>query len=148
MNPVTDQTIIAILKEHSAYVTPTRIAVMKVLAENKGGISVSRIRKLSVIGLDRSSVHRTLQFLLKKGLILTVPNSKGNMRYIVKNFVAPKRVLPGKDPLVYFVCSKCGATELIEQATALSIKVPDNYQVNKSNVVLEGLCDKCKQTGH
>lgn len=139
-----DQTIILTLKKHSAYVTQNRIAVLKVLSQSQGSISVSRIRKLSPVALDRISVYRTLQFFLKKGLVLIVPNSKGNPHYVLTDFLKiPTGYLP-EHQLVYFICNKCGYTERIEQCAEIAFNKPDNHQVANCYIVLEGNCNKCK----
>lgn len=136
--------IIATLKRHKAYVTQNRIAVLKVLYESRGSISVTRIRKLAPVGLDRVSVYRTVQFLLEKGLVLTVPNSKGNPHYILKEFLKSGPVNATGDHKVFFICNACGYTEMVEQAGPLVFKTPDDHQVKNAYLVLEGSCSKCR----
>lgn len=143
MHLADEQDIITALKNHNAYVTQTRIAVLKVLSKSQTSISVSRIRKLSPVALDRVSVYRALQLFLRKGLIRTIPNSKGNPQYILSNFLKPPTLTSASDQLVYFVCNHCGYTELIQQNAALKFTKPDKYQVKNWFIVLEGVCTKC-----
>lgn len=142
MNLPDDQVIITTLRKHSAYVTQTRISVLKVLSQSRSSISLSHIRKLSPVALDRVSVYRTLQLFLKKGLIQTVPNSKGNCRYILKEFLN-RSSSPSASHFVHFICNNCGYTELIEQAVPLVFDKPGNHQVNNCYILLEGICSEC-----
>ena len=142
-----DQAIIITLKKHRAYVTQTRIAVLRVLSQTRGSISVSRIRKLSPVALDRVSIYRTLQLFLEKGLILIVPNSRGNPHYILTDFLKMTSANSLENQLVYFICKTCGHTELIEQGDSLIVKRPANHQVNNCYIVLEGICNRCISGG-
>lgn len=144
MHTIVDQEIINTLKKHSAYVTQNRIAVLKIFLQNHISISVSRIRKLSTVELDRISIYRTLQFFLKKGLIRMVPNSRGNPHYILTDLLQPSSLSSAKDHIVYFICTSCGHTELIEQRSAPVFNKPGNHKVSNCYVVMEGLCSKCK----
>lgn len=144
MQSMDDQDIIITLKKHSAYVTQNRIAVLKVFLQSRTSISVSRVRKLAPVALDRISVYRTLQFFLRKGLIQTVPNSRGNPQYILSDFLKPSSLNLTSDQLVYFICNNCGHTELIAQSDPPVFRKPGNHQVNNCYIVLEGLCSKCK----
>lgn len=139
-----DQMIISTLRKHKAYVTRNRIAVLKVLYESEGSISVSRIRKSAAVGLDRVSVYRTLQFLLEKGLVLAIPSSKGNPHYMLTETVKHASTDLCKDPLVYFSCTKCGFTEPVEQMENFHFPQLQKHKINNCYIVFQGICNNCK----
>lgn len=143
MNTVNDQTIITTLREHNAYVTQNRIAVLKVLSEAKGSVSVARIRKLSLSRLDRVSIYRTLNFLIQKGLILSMPGPKGNLHYVLKDNIT-RHLSTGRSQIIHFTCSKCGCTEITESSIPFNTGLPDQYVISKSHIILEGVCSKCR----
>lgn len=143
MQSIDDNTIIATLRRHGAYVTQTRIAVFKVFLQSQAGITVSRIRQLSSVALDRISAYRTVRFFLNKGLIRAVPHAYGNSHYILTEFIRTSSDGLPADQLVYFICRKCGYTELIEQQVPVVFTRPAMHQVKSCSIILEGECDKC-----
>lgn len=136
--------IIEILRKHNSYVTQPRIAVLKVISQTKGSLSLSGIIKLSPVELERTTVYRTLQYFLAKGIIVNIPNPRGNPRYIFADLLRLTSDGPVKDRLVYFLCEKCGYTEMIEQNTTTDFAIPGRFEITRSYIVFEGRCHHCK----
>lgn len=143
MQLLDDQTIVAKLKQYRVYVTRTRIAVLKILLQQKGAVSVHHIRKVSA-DLDRVSVYRSLSLFLKKGLIITLPGITGYPQYLMSDFLEQDNVGNDHSQRVYFICRRCGHAELVRQPVILSIQKPGYYEINNCNIILEGKCSGCK----
>lgn len=139
----TTQTLIIKLKEHHVHLTQNRVTVLKLLTESKTALSVSVLIKQSGVSLDRISVHRTLRYFLKKGLVEIVPNNKGNAKYILAS--SNKEVAKDRDTkCAYFICSCCQHTELILESVNIKPEALTKHQVSKYSLILEGLCNNCK----
>lgn len=138
------ETLITKLKEHHVHLTQNRIAVYKLLTESKTALSVTVIMKQSETLLDRISVYRALRYFLKKGIVEVVPNNKGNARYILAS--SNKEVVKNRDTkCAYFVCSCCQHTELILEPVNIKLDSLTKHQVSKYSLILEGLCNNCKE---
>lgn len=140
---MTETAIANILKQRGIYVTNTRIVVFKIMTEHKGPINASQIHKLSANKLDRISVYRTLQVFLKKDLILTIPNSKGWPKYLLKNISENKDSGKPKRMIIYFICRNCGKVETVKTLKHLAELTPSNHEVDTSQLILEGKCSDC-----
>jgi Fur family ferric uptake transcriptional regulator len=138
-----DQTLITKLREHDVHLTQNRIAVFKLLTESKTALSVSVITKQSEILLGRISVYRALRYFLSKGIVEIVPNNKGNATYILAD-INNEYSHSEKEKHTYFVCNGCKMTEIIFQPISIPEKILTKYHVNKSCLILEGLCNNCK----
>lgn len=139
-----DYEIIRLLKRYTAYVTQSRIAILKVLAQSSMGVTVAHIIKHSSEPLDRITVYRSLKMLLKKGLIVVVPNSSGHLHYIISDYLGPRAEISKEIHLTYFICKKCRLTDLLDAEQPVPIVHKANYQINNSYTVFEGLCQLCK----
>ncbi|MBL7701114.1 MAG: hypothetical protein JNM14_02595 [Ferruginibacter sp.] len=137
------QPVINRLREHSVHLTKNRIVVFKLLSEAKTALSVSVITKQSDVSLDRISVHRALRYFLQKGLVENVPNNKGKARYILAN-ATQRPVGNNAVKSTYFVCSCCQFTEIIANPVSIKLNYLPDYQVNRYNLIIEGLCHQCK----
>jgi Fe2+ or Zn2+ uptake regulation protein len=135
--------LITRLKEHHVHVTQNRITVFRLLTESKSALSVSLIMKRSEILLDRISVHRALQYFLKKGMVEIIPTNNGSASYILST-VAHKTERNSNGGSVFFVCSSCRHTEAIMKPLHIRPANLTNHQVKKCSLILEGLCNKCK----
>jgi len=142
MHLLSDHNIATTLKELGVYVTQNRIVILKVLMHCSGAVSVANIRRLADTKLDRVSVYRTLQFLLEKGLLFVVPNASGIPHYAISSAIHR----PDKQDVAFFICTKCGSSELLKDKIKVNHRSSANQSVNikARYVVFEGLCNKCQ----
>jgi len=140
---MTDTAIANILKARGIYITPTRIIVFKIILEHKGTINAAQIHKLASFRLDRVSVYRALQAFLKKGLILTVPNSRGWPKYLIKNLAENKYHTKPDKTTIYFICTNCGAVKTTKTLKPIAQLLPGNHQIETCQLIVEGRCSDC-----
>jgi Fur family transcriptional regulator, ferric uptake regulator len=141
MSLLNEHTVTHALKELGVYVTQNRIAVMKVLMHCTGAISVTTIRRLADIKLDRVSVYRTLQAFFTKGVLLVIPNSTGIPHYMLK----PPDGSPPSPDGVFFICSACGNSERLPDAVEIKHPPLHKHTINNRYLVMEGICLNCKK---
>lgn len=133
----------AILKKTSLRRTPVRLGVLELLARNHRPMAVTEIlSKLKRV--DTVTVYRTLNTFVRKKVVHRVRGEDRSWLYALSDDgPAPRHQHP------HFVCENCGKVECLEDAHIpdsfiASLHVDKNYRVTYPEVVLHGMCPKCK----
>ena len=82
--------------------------------------------------LSFSTVYRNLNQLVEQNKIKKI--SLDNEKYIYDNV---------KKDHAHFYCIKCGVLEDVELSN--NIKLNINYEINSIELVVKGICNKCKE---
>ena len=132
-----------ILKRTNLRRTPVRMGVLEVLSKNHRPMSV-----LEILGklkrVDTVTVYRTLNTFVRKKIVHRVRGEDRTWLYALSDSPSqPKHLHP------HFVCEGCGKVECLEEAQIPesfvdSLHVDRSYAVTYSEVVLHGMCPKCK----
>jgi len=127
-------------KKYGLKITPQRTAIYQELLKandhpSADSIYQKLIKKIPSISFD--TVNRTLLTFSKIGVA-----------HIVEGYGQPKRYDPDVNPHHHFRCTQCDRIVDFHNKAYDNISVPKEIQkqftvVNKK-VVLEGLCDRCK----
>lgn len=142
MNRAEDQSIITRLRGYGIHITKTRITVLKMLLEHKGALSVAHVNKYFSGSLDRVSIYRAFKAFLQKGLILKVPNSDGEVKYILKP-ESTTLFKSNKNAVAYFVCSGCGTMSVFKKMPVRTFKLPNTLLIQRCHIIIEGVCAEC-----
>lgn len=123
--------------------TPVRVGVIELLERSGRPLSVPQILgKLK--GVDTVTVYRTLGTFVAKRLVHRVRGEDRTWMYALGGTGdAPQHKHP------HFVCDECGKVECLEQAEiprgfVQSLGVASAYAVSYPEVVLHGVCPKCR----
>lgn len=132
-----------ILKRTNLRRTPVRLGVLEILTKNHRPMSVPEILgKLKRV--DTVTVYRTLNTFVRKKIVHRVRGEDRSWLYAMSDSLAqPKHLHP------HFVCEGCGKVECLEGAEIPesfidSLHVDRSYAVTYPEVVLHGMCPKCK----
>ncbi|MBI3160246.1 MAG: transcriptional repressor [Chloroflexi bacterium] len=139
---------IEILHAHGYRVTPQRLAVLDALCAAGGHTTsaevLARARALDA-RIDRSTVYRSLDVLVKSGLALTAPgDNAGETRYEIVQ----------ESPHHHLRCSRCGTEHELSAASAgaffRQVEREYGYRLTGDHLVLEGVCPECQKhtAGH
>jgi Fur family ferric uptake transcriptional regulator len=139
------ETFRAYLREHNLPITAQRLAVAEVLAESARHLSAEEIaRELSTrrLRVGTATVYRTLELLVKSGLVVERDFSEGFRRY------ESARDAPHHEHLI---CTRCGEVrefrdERLERMTTLLAET-HGYVRQSHRLVIHGTCDDCRQRG-
>jgi Fe2+ or Zn2+ uptake regulation protein len=132
-----------ILHAHGFRVTPQRVAVLDAVCAAGGHTTpaevLARARALDAT-INRSTVYRALDVLVKSGLVLTAPgNSPGDTRYEIAR----------EAPHHHLRCTRCGReTELDAAVVAVffrDVEDAHGYHLSSDHLTLEGLCPACQR---
>ncbi len=124
--------------------TPQRLAVYRELASRRGHPTVEEIYqalKREMPGLSLATVYRTLRYLEEMGLVKKAPTVDDKMRYEVE-----------MEPHAHFVCRKCRAILdvplVCQECPELNQWVEkEGVELEEGQLVLYGLCSKCRSNG-
>jgi Fur family ferric uptake transcriptional regulator len=135
----------AYLREHNLPITAQRLAIADVLTESSRHLSADEIiRELTTrrLRVGTATVYRTLELLVKSGLVVERDFGEGFRRY------EPARDAPHHEHLI---CARCGTVrefrdERLERMTTLLAEA-HGYVRLSHRLVIHGTCDDCRQRG-
>lgn len=139
MSSTQDNAILHDLREHGHRLTPQRLAIMQILAEEGRHLSPAEIYQRAVQrlpGLTEATVYRTLDFLARNGLVLVAHIGDGRLVYEVAGHNHH-----------HLICHECGGTVEIEHELLESLydrlRDQTGFQIDHWHVTFFGLCPRC-----
>jgi Fur family ferric uptake transcriptional regulator len=131
------------LREHNLPVTAQRLAVAEVMLASARHLSADEIaRELRSrdVHVGTATVYRTLELLVRSGLVVERDFGEGFRRY------EPARDIPHHEHLL---CSICGQVrefrdERLERMTTL-IAESNGYARQSHRLVIYGVCEECRK---
>ena len=130
-----------LIRQRGFRVTPQRQIILDALSELKGHRTpdevYSRVQRKTT-AINRATVYRTLDFLLRMGLV-TVAQVKDNQTvYEVIN----------EEPHHHLVCQKCEKFIELDNAVVKPlfdrIQQDEGFQIRTDHLILFGLCRDCQ----
>lgn len=131
---------INLLQQHSLRNTPARAAILHMFEENKA-LSESDIEKGISIPCDRVTIYRTLSTFLDKGILHKVLDDAGVTKYALCSSGCQEGAHNHNH--VHFKCNTCHETVCIDKVSLPSLTLPNGFQAEETNVLVQGTCDKC-----
>ena len=89
--------------------------------------------------LDRSTLFRTLTLFVKHKLLHEADNGNGSKLYCLREQAQQEHA-----PHIHFTCTACHETYCIKNIDLSSLPKPEGYEVEEINLVMKGLCPRCK----
>lgn len=130
-----------ICRRHNLNITPQRIAVFKALLASDthpSATAVHHMIKAEYPNISLDTVNRTLLTFHSIGLVKVVESSGD-----------PKRFDTNTVPHHHFRCTRCGKIVDFANPAYDQLAVPETissrFDVREKKVVLEGLCDQCRE---
>ena len=137
-----DTQIDYILKRNLLSVTGSRKKILELFLSSKGALAHGDIEKKTGEKFDRVTIYRTLQTFVDKGIIHTIPTADNSIRYaLCKDECSEGH---HQDHHIHFVCNSCQNTYCLDDVVTPEIKLPKGYMAGHVEVVVEGICKKCK----
>lgn len=118
--------------------TPTKEAVMAVLTSTPKALSQDAIVQKIEIGIDRATIYRVLNQFCDDNLVHRIVADDGKQYFAVCT-KCDQQQLP--DNHFHFRCTSCQSIECLPSMVHFS--VPENYQVERVNCILVGVCKEC-----
>lgn len=118
--------------------TPTKDAVLSVLADSKKAMSQDSIMKKIAINIDRATVYRVLNRFCEDGILHRIVAEDGKQYFAVCIKCEEKKLA---DHHFHFRCTQCETIECLPVAVQFSLE--SGYCVESVNCVLTGICKEC-----
>jgi Fur family ferric uptake transcriptional regulator len=133
------------LRERNLPITAQRLAIADVLTESGRHLSADDVaQELTArhLRVGTATVYRTLELLVKSGLVVERDFGEGFRRY------EPARDEPHHEHLI---CTRCGEVrefrdERLERMTTLLAQA-HGYVRQRHRLVIHGVCDDCRRAG-
>ena len=119
-----------ILKKSNLKVTKQRIDVLKSIIKLEDDATITNI--INNCNIDKSTIYRILNTLVKHNIIIKDVNYDSNDYYMLKS-----------NHKHYIKCIKCNKISKLDSCPLDDIKVSD-YEVINHSLKIEGICKKCK----
>jgi Fur family transcriptional regulator, ferric uptake regulator len=137
-----DNKVNTVLKSNKLSVTGSRRKILQLFLEQPGALAHGDIEKKAGEKFDRVTIYRTLQTFVDKGIIHTIPTADNSIRYALCKDECSEGL--HHDHHIHFVCTSCQNTYCLDDVVTPEIKLPKGYMANQVEVVVEGICKKCK----
>lgn len=118
--------------------TPTKEAVLNVLADSKKAMSQEAIMKKVSVNMDRATVYRVLNRFCDDGILHRIVAEDGKQYFAVCIKCDEKKLA---DHHFHFRCTKCETIECLPIEVQFSLE--KGYSVESVNCVLTGVCKDC-----
>lgn len=138
---VAQTTLVGILKDHNIRKTGSRLDILRQFTEKGHALSQPDLEKALEDQCDRVTIYRTLTLYQEKGLIHTVLDDSGAMKYALCKGACSDHT--HHHDHVHFKCTDCGRTTCIEDALIPRIDLPNGYKIREQNLLMTGTCDQC-----
>ena len=90
--------------------------------------------------LDRSTLFRTLTLFVHHKLLHETDNGSGSNLYCRCECGHKHHHIPH----LHFICTACHETSCIKDIDLSTLPHPKGYEVEEINLIMKGLCPKCK----
>lgn len=89
---------------------------------------------------DRTTIFRTIKLFQEKGIVHQIDDGTAIAKYALSDESDEK----GLDLHLHFHCTHCGNTFCLSNKVRRD-SLPDNYEITDVNLVLKGVCIKCRK---
>lgn len=128
-----------LLADHDIRVTATRLLVANTLLRADHPLSQTEIED-ELQTVDRSTVSRSVSLFLEKGMLHTVDDGSGVLKYEICTSESDEN---DDDAHVHFHCRRCGRTFCLHTVPVPEVETPSGFTTERASYVLTGLCPQC-----
>ena len=134
-----EETPLSLMQEHGVKPTANRILILKALLEAGRPLSLTEI-ETALESVDKSIISRALSAFRKARLLHVLADGGDSVRYEVCHCAAEDA---DTDRHVHFHCTRCGRTYCLEEIPSPAVSLPEGYDADHVNFVVEGICPHC-----
>ncbi|MBP1838859.1 Fur family transcriptional regulator [Formosa algae] len=118
--------------------TPSKEAVLDLLAHTGKAMSRDAIEKQLEVDIDRATIYRVLNRFCEDGIVHKIVAEDGK-QYFAVCITSDEKKIP--DNHFHFRCTSCETIECLPEPVHFA--VPVGYTVERINCVLSGICKDC-----
>jgi len=133
--------LVKILKSYDIRKTGSRLDILRQFTEHQHALSQPYLEKALDDQYDRVTIYRTLTLYQEKGLIHTVLDDSGAMKYALCRDTCSHA--HHNHDHVHFKCNDCGQTTCLDEVLIPRLSLPSGYIPQEQNLLITGVCDQC-----
>ena len=134
--------VLPLLRQKAVSPTPMRVLVLEQFFEQSTAKNLSDLEN-ALPYADRSTIYRTLKTFVEKGLLHTLEDGSGALRYALCSEHCDEEAHQDFHP--HFRCTQCAQTVCLEKVVLPVIKFPEGYQVEGMELMAKGICPFCSE---
>ena len=137
-----------ILSNHGIRPTQMRSKIYRYLRRKQSAVSFSDLKKgfaeksETNKTANRTTFYRNLKIFEDKGLIHQINDGTGVAKFAISDENTKSKY--GTDLHLHFHCTECKKTICLPNKIPEE-NLPSDYKINDVNLVLKGICVKCKE---
>ncbi|MBI2800568.1 MAG: transcriptional repressor [Gammaproteobacteria bacterium] len=128
-----------LLATSTGRLTPARQTVIDILNATRQALTHHEIEsqaRANGVRFDRVTLYRALDWLVVQGIVHKVAAEDRVWRF--------NAIRSSNAEQAHFHCTRCGAVECLDHTeTRLPIRTPAGYKVERSEIMLHGVCAAC-----
>ncbi len=133
--------VIPILEAKTVGVTPMRILVLEQFIEKNNAKNLHDL-EAALPYSDRTTIYRTLKTFVEKGILHTIEDGSGAIRYAL--CAANCDAHSHQDFHPHFRCTICEQTVCLASVALPALLVPEGYQQQEVEMMVKGICPNCQ----
>lgn len=136
-----EQTCVQLLEQHGIKPTSNRIIVVKALAAEERPSTMSELEN-KILTVDKSGIFRSLMLFRDHGLVHTIEDGEGGMRYELCMSHGGDH---DDDMHVHFYCEHCHQLFCLYGTPIPAVDLPEGYRMQTANYMVKGICPDCQR---
>ena len=129
------------LKQKNINPTAMRMLVLDFMVKQQGALSLTDIEK-GLAPADRITIYRSLKNFEEHGLVHSIDDGTGAPKYAL--CVDDCNTVSHHDLHVHFHCNDCQETFCLPNSVLPEIPLPNGFRAEEMNLIVKGICDKCR----
>ncbi|WP_235297059.1 Fur family transcriptional regulator [Portibacter marinus] len=132
--------VIQFLEEKKIRITPMRQLLLEFFMENDGTFGLQELED-EFPKSDRITIYRTLKTFEDKGIIHSINNGIGEVKYALCNeHCTPVHHI---DQHPHFQCERCEQITCIDSLVIPEMRLPSGFLKKEMELMIKGLCPSC-----
>ncbi len=129
----------ALLQQHHINLTANRLLVAKALAGADGPLSLSELER-KIMTIDKSGIFRTLTLFREQHLVHVIEGGSEGVKYELCHSHNSEH---DEDLHPHFYCQHCQKTYCLDNMELPDIELPEGFQPQSMNLIIQGICPEC-----
>lgn len=121
--------------------TAIRILVLQHLKRCNNAIGLADLEE-AFDKVERTTLYRTLKTFEEKCIVHSIDDGTGVPKYALCEEACECKL---EHLHIHFHCISCGKTFCLKDLSIPNIELPTNFKSTKTNMVVQGVCEKCKE---
>ena len=131
-----------ILEQTAIRITPMRQLLLEYFLQNNGAFGLIELEN-AFPKSDRITIYRTLKTFEEKGIIHSINNGTGEVKYaLCDEHCTPMHHF---DQHPHFQCERCKQITCIDSLDIPKMELPKGYVQKEVTIMIKGICPDCQE---